>query len=516
MKKLLLLMLLLAPVLAAPAVRVRLPGGWVEGSLEGGALSFKGIPYAHAERWRRPQLVSSWPGVLKAQRYGPICPQRGDITVRLGRLLGQYVPDYSEDCLNLNVWTPQTSPPAGGWPVMVFIHGGSFTGGSGSEPIYDGAALARRGVVVVTINYRLGALGFLGLPGLAAEDPNGSTGNYGLLDQLAALEWVRRQIAGFGGDPQSVTVFGESAGAMSVCDLLTSPLAAGAFDRAIMESGGCNYVLTKEEAEARANELAREAGCAVDDLECWRALPVEKLISLGSNAKADFEEGPFKPMVDGYVLPRLPEESLREGRVNAVPLLVGANANEYQLDATAQIDPRKFTWNGLVEIMRRKEGERAERVIAHYRRRFPHDAKLAYYNYMTERVLLCPSYRAGHALAGRVKTPVYGYLMQYVSPHWFMLGSMHGIELPFVFGTRDVWPFWTLFVTEPELQRTDPLQSAVQQAWTSFAAGTAPRMGFATAPRLGSGWLLGIDLRWGWRRDVWRERCALWGADEYQ
>ena len=504
MKKLLLLMLLLAPVLAAPAVRVRLPGGWVEGSLEGGALSFKGIPYAHAERWRRPQLVASWPGVLKAQRYGPICPQRGDITVRLGRLLGQYVPDYSEDCLNLNVWTPQTSPPAGGWPVMVFIHGGSFTGGSGSEPIYDGAALARRGVVVVTINYRLGALGFLGLPGLAAEDPNGSTGNYGLLDQLAALEWVRRQIAGFGGDPQSVTVFGESAGAMSVCDLLTSPLAAGAFDRAIMESGGCNYVLTKEEAEARANELAREAGCAVDDLECWRALPVEKLLKplQGFDPRFDFKKAPFKPHIDGYALTGDPEALLEEGAGAETPMLAGANRDEYRLNLLLPlIGPRD--WRAFADWAKAR-GADPERALALYRARFADPVEAAY-AFETERLLLCPTYRALRKHQG----PGRGYYLTYHPRALDFAGAFHSLDVPLVFGTLDTWPAWLAFMTAEGMGNGERLGRLMRAYWTRFAKGEPLIHARMPWPELESGYLLRLDVPWGWAKDPYPERCAL-------
>ena len=516
MKRLTALLILLSALALGQAqtVRLHLPGGWVEGRVEGDVLSFKGITYAHAQRWREPEVVESWPGVLYAYDYGPICPQSGDITVRFGRLFGQYVPAASEDCLNLNVWVPAAAPPPGGWPVMVFVHGGSFTGGSGSEPIYDGSALARRGAIVVTINYRLGALGFLALPALAAEDPHGSTGNYGLLDQLAAFDWVRRQIAGFGGDPENVTAFGESAGAMSLCSLLTSPLAEGAFDRVILESGGCNFVIGREEAYARAARIAERVGCPMDDLNCWRALPASELAGLSRSVETDFEKDPLKPVQDGYVLPAFPEEALAAGGGLRLPLLVGANANEYRLDLTALADPEKKSWRGFERLVNEKEGERAAEVLAHYRSRFD-SALAAYYAYMSERILFCPTYRAGYLLKGQ--NPVYGYVFEYKSPHWReALGSAHGMELPFVFDTRRVWPFWILFVTEAELERTDELAAVMQRAWVSFARGEAPRAGMAPAPQLGSGWLLGLDVRWGWRPDVWPERCQLWGASEYQ
>jgi len=514
-KRLLAFLMALAALAAAQpqTLRLHLPGGWVEGLRQGEVWAFKGITYAHADRWREPQPVESWPGVLRAYDYGPICPQRGDITVRTGRLLGDYVPAASEDCLNLNVWRPAGEPPPGGWPVMVFVHGGSFTGGSGSEPIYDGSALAGRGAVVVTINYRLGALGFLALPSLAREDPHGSTGNYGLLDQLAAFRWVRQQIAGFGGNPANVTAFGESAGSMSLCTLLASPLAKGAFDRAILESGGCNYVLTEPEAFANAKILAEKTGCDIDDASCWRSLPLETLVSLTATQETDFEKELLKPVVDGYVLTDLPESVLERGGGLQIPLLVGANADEYRLDLTATASPEKSTWKGFSKLVAEKEGERWREVLDHYRKRFS-SARDAYYAYMTERILLCPTYRAGYLMKDRV--PVYGYLFEYRSPYWPQLGSAHGMELPFVFDTRRVWPFWILFLSQTELQRTEGLTAAMQEAWVSFARGDTPRAGMAPAPRLGSGWLLRLDLRWGWRSDVWNERCQLWGADKYQ
>ncbi len=503
----LLLGLGLAAAAAPGGVRLRLPGGWVEGRVGGGVYAFRGLPYARAGRWEAPRRLDAWPGVLRAHAPGPICPQKGSITIRLGRLAGRYVPEAGEDCLNLNVWVPAGDPPPGGWPVMVFVHGGSFTGGSGSEPIYDGAALTRRGVVVVTFNYRLGPLGFLALPELARRDPHGSTGNYGLLDQIAAFEWVRRQIAGFGGDPHNVTAFGESAGAMSLCTLLASPLARGAFDRAVLESGGCNFVYTPEEAYANARRFSEQVGCALRDLDCWRALPPQELAALVP-PETDFEKVPFKPVLDGYVLREPPERALAAGRALRVPLFVGTTADEYRLDATALREAAKTTWAGVEALIRSKEGERAQAVIRRYRERFSR-ALDAYYAYMGERILICPTYRAGR-LAARW-APVYAYRFEYASPLWPILGSMHGMELPFVFGSRGTWPFWALFASDPVFERAAPLERAVQQAWTSFARGGPPRAGRALAPRLGSGWLLGFDLRWGWRRDD-LERCAPWGG----
>src|SRR5271170_646652 len=218
--------------LAAPHVRIS------QGELEGevstmGPLAFKGIPYAAppvgALRWREPKPAAEWSGVRDATKPGAACMQTESALMRITSST------MSEDCLYLNVWTPSLKPtmPA---PVMVFIHGGSFIAGSGSQPQYDGANLAARGVVVVTINYRLGVFGYLAHPELSAESPLHTSGNYGLLDQMAALNWVRQNIANFGGDPRNVTVFGESAGASSIGYLMVAPDAKGLFDKAILES----------------------------------------------------------------------------------------------------------------------------------------------------------------------------------------------------------------------------------------------------------------------------------------
>ena len=229
--------------LVSVAAPIKMEGGLVEGTVQDGITFYKGIPFAAPPtgdlRWRPPQPVKNWDGVLKADKYAPACPQ-----------IQFYIPIFpkvetSEDCLYLNVWTPAQSPPAaplrvGGesLPVMVWIYGGGFVMGATSTPLYSGEQLARMGVIVVSIAYRVGPLGFLAHPDLTAESPQKVSGNYGLLDQIAGLQWVQRNIKAFGGDPGRVTIFGESAGGISVSMLAASPLAQGLFHRAICESGG--------------------------------------------------------------------------------------------------------------------------------------------------------------------------------------------------------------------------------------------------------------------------------------
>ena len=251
--------------------------GRLEGRDEGGLVVFRGIPYAAApegmRRFAAPEPVAPWPGVRLAQAFGPSAPQNA---AEMGPLFRLGLGATGEDCLSLNIWTP--APDGARRPVMVWIHGGAFVLGAGSQFLYDGAALARRGdVVVVTINYRLGALGFLHLAGrLGAELP--ATGNEGLLDQIAALEWVRDEIAAFGGDPGNVTIFGESAGSMSVATLLGTPRAEGLFHRAILQSGAANYVWPREVAADVADVVLDALG--VGGAAALRALPVERLLAV--------------------------------------------------------------------------------------------------------------------------------------------------------------------------------------------------------------------------------------------
>lgn len=300
---------------------------------------YKGIPYAAppvgALRWRPPQPLASWTEPREFVAFGPACPQPNADE------------ELSEDCLTLNVWTPARVSEAKR-PVMVFIHGGAFAMGSGSTRLYDGGPLAEQGVVLVTLNYRLGALGFLAHPLLSAESAAGVSGNYGLLDQQAALAWVRRNIAAFGGDPAKVTVFGQSAGAASIVLHLTSPQAEGLFDQAIVQSpvGPGALRLLKQPAlkvlaaEEIGRRLARKLGAdkAKDELAALRAVPVQELLQasasakgLGPNVALEVAGLVFGPIVDGRLIPEHPVSAIRQGRQLKKPLIVGATSNEASL-----------------------------------------------------------------------------------------------------------------------------------------------------------------------------------------
>ncbi len=305
-------------------------GGAVQGVIARGAGAepgirvWRGIPYAAAPagalRWRAPQPASAWAGVRLAHAFGPDFPQ--------APLAASRAPTQSEDCLMLNIWSPleaANSPR----PVMVWLHGGGFTGGSGADARCEGTRLAQHGVVVVTFNYRSGLFGFLAHPGLRAESEHGVSGNYGLLDQLALLRWVRDNIAGFGGDPSRVTVFGVSAGSASIALLLTSPLALGLFHQAIAHSPGTARPLASlQDAELAGATLG-------DDIAALRALSASEILALtprlAPKVRGLTTPRVLRPIRDGWLLPEDERPVFKQGRLRAMPLIVGTNRDEGSL-----------------------------------------------------------------------------------------------------------------------------------------------------------------------------------------
>ena len=306
-------------VMASP---ILIDSGAVQGARTNDIIVYKGVPYAAPPlgdlRWREPQPVTPWKGVRPADTFAPACLQKGV------SMPGETPPTISEDCLYLNIWTP-AHKAAKHLPVIVWIHGGGYSNGSASMPLYWGDRLARKGVIVVTVAYRLGPLGYLALPELTHESAHHSSGNYGLMDQIAALEWIQRNIAAFGGDAKRVTIAGQSAGSMAVSMLMSSPRAKGLFQRAIGESGGLfepvelapNYLLANAEREGQKYV----ASLGVASLQELRKLPAADLLGGTANTITH-------PIIEPYVLPISPYDAFTSGRQNDVALLVGSNAEE--------------------------------------------------------------------------------------------------------------------------------------------------------------------------------------------
>jgi para-nitrobenzyl esterase len=365
------LVLLLAGMSIAAAGQVRTDAGTVEGSAstDGNVQIFKGIPYAAPPvgpfRWKEPQPVPSWQGVRKAMEFGARCMQGnvfGDMAFR------DAAP--SEDCLYLNVWTPKISPDAK-LPVMVWIYGGGFQAGATSEPRQDGEHLAHKGVVVVSMNYRLGIFGFFSHPELTKESPHHASGNYGLQDQAAALKWVRKNIAAFGGDPENVTIFGESAGSFSVSALMASPLSKALIHRAIGESGAFfgRTLSAKPLADSEQDGVKFAQSIGADTLEKLRAMTSQQTLDAATKDKNAFR---FGTNIDGYFFPESPADIYAKGHQAHVALLAGWNRDEGNYhtffgkeEATKENYAKKIEQmfgDKAAEVMRLFPGETDEQV----------------------------------------------------------------------------------------------------------------------------------------------------------
>ena len=343
---------------STPAVRV--DSGTLAGLRDAatGLDEFRGIPYAAPPigplRWKPPQPVASWTGTRAADHFGPRCMQLGLFSDMVFRSDG-----VSEDCLYLNVWTPAGSEGEK-LPVLVYFYGGGFVGGDGSEFRYDGASLAQRGIVTVTVNYRLGVFGFLALPELADESPHHAAGNYGLLDQVAALRWVHRNIAAFGGNPDQVTIGGESAGSMSVSALMASPLSKGLMQRAIGESGAVLGNLAPWSL-ATAGHWGKvfQDHVGAHSLAALRAMPAGTLLA----ATRDRDAAQFKVDIDGWFLPRTPEAIYKAGAQAHVPLLVGSNSGEgFYAQLLGDKPPTPANYRAVVEQQFGKHAPEALRL----------------------------------------------------------------------------------------------------------------------------------------------------------
>ncbi len=494
--------------------------GLVEGVVENRLQRFLALPYVAPPvadlRWRAPQPALPRRAVLQAQARGPACPQNavgeGVFPADLGLI--------SEDCLQLNVWAPvERAAPL---PVMLWLHGGGLTQGSAADVrldtgrlLYDGSRLAADGVLVVSINYRLGPLGFLAMRAFAGEAVDHPTaGNYGLLDQIAALHWVRGNIAAFGGDPANVTIFGESAGGRSVCALLTSPLARDLFHRAIIQSGACPPTLAPLEAVvgaqpagfAQGDRIVQAAGCSssADQRACMRGVEWPALIALSRPTIGFGREGEnFGHAVDGHALVEPPGLSLGAGRGAAVPLIVGINADEM----TTLLGPtqRPQTAAQYTALVQQTAPFIAPLVLALYPVTSYLSPTLAYADLADDVAFACPAraFSLKHANAGN---PTYRYVYTHVFANASsVLGAFHGAEIGFVFGPGPAF-------TAAEIA----LSERVQRYWTRFARSGDPNgPGDPDWPRRTATDDLAIDLDDAPReviRDYRQSYCDFWSG----
>lgn len=459
--------------------------GRLRGVWRGDQWSFSGIPYGRAPvgalRWRPPLEAEGWSDIRDASTFGPIAPQSAALPGITSPSDPSSSEPHSEDCLSLNVWTPAlpdvpTAQPGQGRPVMVFIHGGGFTSGSGSVFLYRGGQLVRNGdAVVVTVNYRLGALGFLGHRDLA--DPDGLVGNWGLQDQLAALRWVRDNIAVFGGDASAVTIFGESAGGFSVATLLGMPAAGGLFRRAIVQSGGV-HVHSIGEAERSADRLAAVLGRASCTREALERIPATELVAAAEEmGKRSPDPGmiplPFLPVVDGVLLPDDPLTAVANGAADGVDLLIGTNRDELTLFGLGNPALMALDEDGVVRWVENAVPDLAAvEVVDAYRsaREARHEsveANALWVAIGTDVVFRWPSLQLAAAHGARGSRS-FVYLFDWESPAFGgILGSCHALELPFVFGAVHL-PVVQVFSGAGPAVET--LSTQMQRAWLSFAS----------------------------------------------
>jgi para-nitrobenzyl esterase len=486
--------------------------GPVKGRIASLTRRFLGIPFAAPPvgelRWKPPAPVAPWSGVREAFNFGNRCPQVQDNVWTSG-------PAFSEDCLYLNVFAPATGS---GHPVMFYIHGGGFlvgdAGDMGIGPLLNGTYLAAyRNVVVVTINYRLGALGFLTHPSLAAENFRNVSGNYGLLDMISALDWVQTNIRNFGGDPGKVMIFGHSAGAAATCALLVSPLAAGKFSSAAIQSGWCGAPRMPERI-AHGLTVAASLGCPLTDnpttAACLRRLTPQQILQIVGRFDRDYYTfAPWitshtltaGPTVDGHVLPDRPLTLLQQGNHNHVPLIIGSTKDEFQF-FIADLS-RIRNCNDHRDYITAQFGADAGAVLAQYPCGSDWTAREASVQAAGDFYFTCPSRRAARAAAASQKEPVYQYLYSYQFQTLpILIKASHLADIPYVFGT------YLETVTLPSY-----LAEQIQQYWSQFAKrGNPNRWGLVPWSRYDRNQdnFLNFDLLVSEERNLKNGKCNFW------
>ncbi len=472
-----------APVVQSPAGQVR---GKLADTKSGSARAFLGIPYAASPigplRWRPPAAAAKWTGTREATAFGARCMQPALFDDMIFR-----DPGTSEDCLSLNVWTPGSAASTSKLPVMVWIYGGGFVTGSTSEPRQDGAYLATKGVVVVSFNYREGIFGFFTHPELIAESPAHAAGNYGLLDAIAALQWVKANIAAFGGDPANVTIFGESAGSIAVSALMASPLAHGLFAHAIGQSGGAFAGAPSSRMATAAAQAEKDADFArtqlqVETLAALRAMPADRLLAAEKDGRA------FRPGVDGLFLPQTPAAIFAAGKQNDVPVLAGWNRDEGGNGKATDITPTGgFSTGGtaatpgdldrLKALASKDFGAHAADFLQAFPASNNAEALTKLQQYASDRFIAYSTWAWLEAQAGSGQAPAYRYRFDSVPPpdpaRPGRYGVFHSDDIEYVFGNLDsrkgiAW--------RPE---DYAMSEQMMSYWTNFA-----RTGDPNGPRL--------------------------------
>ncbi len=511
-------LLIAAPVVgfAANPLQVKTDKGKVEGAYTADqkVRAFKGIPFAAPPvgdlRWKEPQPAAKWKGVKAAKEFGSHCVQ----SVSYPDMVF-HDPGPSEDCLTLNVWAPADAKK-GSLPVMVWIYGGGFNGGGTSEARQDGQFLAHRNVIVVSMNYRMGIFGFFVHPELTAESPHHASGNYGLLDQAAAIAWVKKNIAGFGGDPKNITIFGESAGSISVSAQMASPLTRDLIAKAIGESGSTFHVAG---ITTPSREVSEKVGAAFAEnvmhaktLAELRKIPADDLVKA---AKDPANHVRFWPDIDGYFLPESVDSIYAAGKQAHIPMMAGWNADEAR--ATVLNAKEKPTVASFSEQAQKEFGTDADKFLAAYHASTDEDLQQVASDYAGDRFIAYSTWRWLEAQVGTGGAPVYRYFLDLGSPgdkfHTVAMGAFHSDDIEYVFGTLDsrqgaVW--------RPEDRK---LSDQMQQYWTNFARTGDPNGGdlpkWATYNAVGGWMVMHLNADSQAKPDLYRERYlfldSVWG-----
>lgn len=486
----------------APQVKIdagTLQGAWVASAPH--IASFLGIPYAAQPignlRWKAPQRPPAWTGIRGATKYGPACPQTP--SPWLPEMLGIQKMVTNEACLYLNVWTPNLHGTAKR-PVMVWVHGGGNVEGSAEWPPL-GSTLAQEGVVVVSMNYRLGVFGFFSYPALAAESTHHVSGNYGHLDQVEALRWVKRNISRFGGDPNNVTVFGASSGALDICNLMASPMAVGLFQRAIMQSGVCvdSVYPGMRQAQTNGELLAKDLGVAAGpgSLAALRALSADKLLL----AAAKDDRVDLEPVVDGWFFPEQPAAAFASGKQMKIPVIVGSNNDEVSIFASPLVggkSNRPKTVQEYRQWLHREFGSMADKVFAQYPAQSDKDVPGVFRTMDTDFDFGFGARLLAIEMA-RIHQPAYLYHFTYVGAGEFAaLGAFHSEESMFLSKK-----YWTTWIHRPydmtlsnamigywvQLAKTGNPNTSALPAWPAYQADTdfcqelGQRIGAERVPR---------------------------------